>query len=223
MSFTGFTQEGLDLLERLPGLDREAFQGAAPTYRAGLAEPAKAFVETLGPMLRTEISHSIDYGAHTNQSIAPINNDRRFHPSAPPYKDHLLFRFWEGADKRSGSTLFVRITPGDVGFAVGMQFPSPRLDAYRSAVDHDGDGLADAVRWLVRHRSAGVVGATLKRVPAPFPADHPHADLLRHKALQIRWRVDPGGVLTKARLATFCRDQLARGAGVHRWLVEHVA
>ena len=30
---------------------------------------------------------------------APINNDLRFSPDKSPYKDHLLLRFWEGADK----------------------------------------------------------------------------------------------------------------------------
>jgi uncharacterized protein (TIGR02453 family) len=222
MSFTGFTHDGLDLLKRLPELDRDGFQAAADTYRSGIVEPSKALVDALGPELRVHISEGIQFGARTNQSIAPINNDRRFNPSASPYKDHLLLRFWEGPNNRSGSVLFVRITPDELGFAVGMSFTAQQLAAYRERVETDGDRLAAALKWLVRHRGADVVGSALKRVPAPYADDHPHADLLRRKSLQVRWRVDPGDAITGRRLMTLSRDQLRRGAGVHQWLVEHL-
>lgn len=220
MTFTGFPDDGLELLKRLPTLDRDAFGEASETYQNGIVAPAKAFVGALGPELRSAVSDGIQFVPRTNGSIAPINNDRRFNPAATPYKDHLLFRFWEGQQKQTSSTLFVRVAPDELGFAVGRSFSPSQIEGYRAAVDRGGDQLAAAVAWLARYRNAEIAGASLKRVPAPYSDDHAHADLLRHKRLQIRWLVDPKGALNRAKLVRICRDQLGRAADVHRWLVE---
>ena len=89
-----------------------------------MLEPAKAFVTALGEELSKTISKDLVAEPRTNGSIAPINNDLRFAPAnspkaRAPYKDHLLFRFWEGADKKIAPTLFVRLSAESVGFASG--------------------------------------------------------------------------------------------------------
>ncbi len=223
MSFTGFSTQGLELLGQLPTYDRDAFQKASTLYREEIVERSKAFVDELGPALRDSISEGIQFAAQTNQSISPINNDLRFNPAAAPYKDFLLFRFWEGADRRLAPTLYVRVGAEEVGFAVGAPFPSERMAAVREAIATEGEELAAAVGRLIRYQRAEVVGRVLKRVPAPYDEDHPRADLLRHKSLQVRWRADPKGRVSRPGFITFCRDQLAKAAGVHSWLVEYVA
>ncbi len=223
MSFTGFTARGLELLGTLPTYDRDAFQNAAAVYREEILERSKAFVDELGPALRSSVSQGIQFAAQTNQSISPINNDLRFNPHAAPYKDFLLFRFWEGADRRLAPTLYVRVGAEDVGFAVGAPFPSERMATVREAMATEGEKLAAAVGKLVRYQRAEVVGEQLKRVPAPYDEDHPRADLLRHKSLQVRWRADPKGRVSRPSFVPFCRDQLAKAAGVHSWLVEYLA
>ena len=223
MSFTGFTPDGLQLLSTLPTYDRDAFRRASDAYRADLSDPAKAFVTELGEALQGAISEGIRFGARTNESIAPINNDLRFNPDAPRYKDHLLFRFWEGEDRRTAPTLYVRVAADEAGFGVGAPFPNELIGGIRSSIDTDGDALARAIDRLVRYQKADVVGEALKRVPAPYPPDHPHADLLRHKSLHVRWRAHPKGAISKPRFVSFCRGQLEKASDVHRWLVEHAS
>ena len=65
-----------------------------------LTTVAKAFVVTMGDYLRANIFDATEAQPKTNGSIAPIKNDLRSSPDASPYKDHLMFRFWEGPVKQ---------------------------------------------------------------------------------------------------------------------------
>lgn len=212
----GFTKKGLRLLGALPGYDKDRFAADKAEYQRLIAEPTKVFVDELGPRLAAAISPAIEWSAKTNGSISPINNDLRFNPDAAPYKDHVLVRFWEGPTKRTAPTLWVRIASKDVGFASGVA-PAD-VGAWRQAIDsEEGAGIASAVESLAAATGADVVGADLKRVPAPYPADHPRADLLRHKWLQVRWLadVDP----TSGTFVDDCAAQLAAAGDLHRRLV----
>lgn len=214
--FTGFNKKGLALLKALPTYDKERFAAEKKTYQAELAEPLKTLVDELGPELASAISPGIEWAAKTNGSIAPINNDLRFNPDASPYKDHLLLRFWEGPVKRTAPTLWVRIDPGHVGFASGVA-PTDVKD-WRAVVDSDaGAGLAAAIDALATETGADVVGEGLKKVPAPYPADHPRADLLRFKWLQVRWssKVKAGA----PDLVGLCAAELSKAGDLHRRLV----
>ena len=93
--------------------------------------------------------------------------------------------------------------------AGGFDFSGPVLDAFRAAVADDRKGPAlEAI--LARLAKAGlrIEGEALKRTPAPYPADHPRAELLRRKGLTV-WRdiADPavitGESLFAETLATF--------------------
>lgn len=133
-----------------------------------------------------------------------------------------MFRFWEGSDRRWSPTLSVRVGPESIGFGAGGLIPPDRLQRFRAAVDADGERLAKAIGRLVRWQSAELIGPELKRVPAPFDAGHPHADLLRRKSLQVRWTADPKASVSKRSFVTFCRKQLEKATDVHLWLTEHM-
>lgn len=222
LGFAGFPRQGLDLLAELPTFDRQRFQATKARYDATVADPAKAFVAALVPTLVERVSPGVVGVPKVNGSIAPITNDRRFAPDKAPYKDHLLFRCWEGADKKLAPTLFVRLAPDGVGFASGAALPS--LDRWRALVDDDttGRALAAAIDEVVAATGAEVVGADLKRVPAPFGAEHPRADLLRHKGLQVRWVEPVPPSVTSARFVAWCARRLEMAAPLHRWLVGHL-
>lgn len=217
VDFTGYSPEAMALLDALPTYDKERFNAEKAAYQRLLADPTKAFVEALGPRLADTISPGLVWQAKTNGSIAPINNDLRFNPDASPYKDNLLLRFWEGADKKAAPTLFVRITADDVWYAAGVA-PTD-VTTWRDVVASDvGVGIATAIDRLVDAAAEpDVVGADLKRVPKPYPPDHPRADLLRHKWLQVRWLayVDP----TADDLVDRCVEDLAMAGDLHRRLV----
>ena len=215
-----FAAEARDFLRELPTHDKAWFDANRPAYQALVAEPAKVLVEAVATDLRNELSPAIVGVPRVNGSISPINRDIRFSADKTPYKDHLLFRWWEGEEKKTAPTLFVRLAADEVGFATGVMLPS--LDRWRELVDAEATGapLASAIAELVAETGADVAGVEYKRVPKPYPAEHPRADLLRCKWLQVRW-MEPFPE-DGSDFAPWCARHLLRCAGVHRWLVEHL-
>ncbi|MXY73280.1 MAG: DUF2461 domain-containing protein [Dehalococcoidia bacterium] len=215
-----FPAEARDFLRELPTHDKAWFDANRPAYQALIAEPAKALVEAVATNLRNELSPAIVGVPRVNGSISPINRDIRFSADKTPYKDHLLFRWWEGDEKKTAPALFVRLAADEVGFATGVMLPS--LDRWRELVDAEATGapLASAIAALVAETGADVAGVEYKRVPKPYPAEHPRADLLRCKWLQVRW-MEPFPE-DGSDFAPWCARHLLRCAEVHRWLVEHL-
>lgn len=220
MAFDGYSDDSIGFLAALPSRDPDWFKANKKDYERLIVAPTKALVVELGEQLR---EHVPDIAAEpkTNGSIAPINNDLRFSPDKSPYKDNLMLRLWEGSPKKTAPTLFVRIAPDGVGFASGV-IPAD-LDRWRAAVAGDsGVELADGIAATVKATKAEVVGQELKRVPAPYDADHPRGDLLRHKMLQVRWLKPVPKAVTKPTFAGWCADQLEAALPVHRWLVDNL-
>ena len=219
--FTGFPRTGLDFLTTLGAKNKVWFDENRSTYDIDVVPHAKAFVVELGELLGDRVSGGIEYAPKTNGSIAPINNDLRFSPDASPYKDHLLFKFWEGPNKKSAPLLYVRLSPLDgVGFASGINIAD--LDRWRTAIDQYGDPLAASLEALVSDTNAEVVGQGLKKVPKPYSEDHRHGDLLRHKGFQVRWVKKIPASVTKPAFADWCASELERAHTVHHWLVHHL-
>ncbi|OSC43126.1 hypothetical protein [Mycobacterium decipiens] len=93
-------------------------------------------------------------------------------------------------------------------------FAAVRGDWEQNLLDPARNLVNDLGARLIEHVSPGgvdIAGANLKRVPSPFPTDHPGADLLRHKTMfQLRWaEALPSGVSTH-RLVALSAMRLAR-------------
>src|SRR5438105_1578063 len=89
------------------------------------------------------------------------------------------------------------------------------------AADRSGKELVGIVAAL-RKKGYEVEGQELKRVPPPYPQDHPRADLLRHKRLFYwrRWPVEPWIATARARerVAQVWRD----GKDLEAWMARHL-
>lgn len=219
--FVGFSTEGLEFLASLGSKDKGWFDAHRPTCRAEVVAPAKAFVEAMGVELAAGAFPLIQAQPKVNGSMAPINNDLRFSPNAAPYKDHLVFKFWEGEVKKFAPTLWVRMHPVDgIGFASGTLLVD--LDRWRNAVDEHGALLVEAVASLREEQDADLIADGLKRVPKPYEPDHPHEMLLRAKGFQIRWVVPTPQTIGSGAFVDSCVAELERAEPVHRWLVDHL-
>lgn len=222
MTFSGFSQAALDLLQDLPGRDKAWFTANRAAYDRELANPSRALVEAVTTALQRGQFPEIVGLPKVNGSIAPIHRDIRFSPDKTLYKDHLFFKWWEGPVKQTAPTLYLHLDSETVGFATGMVLPS--LDEWRSRIDHgpSGTALAEALAALIARTDAEVVGADYQRVPKPYPADHPRADLLRHKWFQVRWMLPIPDHIDSPAFAPWCAEQLSLGGDVHRWLVANL-
>jgi uncharacterized protein (TIGR02453 family) len=219
--FTGFPQAGLEFLTRLGTKNKAWFDENRKTYDTEVVPHAKTFVVELGELLADRISGGIEYAPKTNGSIAPINNDLRFNPDASPYKDHLLFKFWEGPNKKTAPMLWVRMSPTDgIGFASGIMISN--VDRWRTAIDENGQPFANDLGALVKAVGADVAGEGLKKVPKPYNEDHPRGDLLKHKGFQVRWSKKAPASITKPAFAPWCAGELERSSKIHHWLVEYL-
>ena len=221
MSFEGFSAEGLQFLTTLGSKEKAWFDANRKIYDGEVVAPTKAFVTDLGEVLAQEVSATIVAQPKANGSISPINNDVRFAKDKPPYKDHLLLRFWDGVDKKMAPTLMVRINEESIGFATGVMFKS--VDRWRELIDDDASGgaLVSALAALGKGRDLDVAGQALKKVPKPYAPDHPRADLLRHKGFQARWPEATPKSVNSAAFVDWCARRLEACAPIHHWLLQH--
>jgi uncharacterized protein (DUF2461 family) len=141
------------------------------------------------------------------------NNDARFGNRAP-YKTFL----GAVAERSDGVGAFVQVSALGLLVGTGVPMPAPdQLAALRAAIAEDDAGPAlEAAIAAVRAAGATVHGGRyepLKRVPRGYPADHPRAELLRWKGLEVNVRPPT---------ASGVPDALRAGDPVHAWLGRHV-
>ena len=217
MTFTGFDADAIALLDRLPDMSAEEYATNQAQLSAGVTKPGSALIADVAAQLDADLT------VVPRSSVSPLHRDLRFAPEgAARYKDHLLLTTWEGSDKKTSPMFWIRIDAHRVGFASGIGFTPDVRERWRAAVGgDDGAALASDLDRLVRDRDADVAGDQVKKVPAPFEADHPRADLLRHTGFQVRF-IDDLPDVTTPNLVDWCAVRLGALMPVHRWLVDHL-
>jgi uncharacterized protein (TIGR02453 family) len=148
--------------------------------------------------------------------ISRPHRDIRFSADKSPYKLNIY------ADCERGGYVALD-AEGLVAAGGRYMVDGEQLQRLRQAVgdDRSGKQIAGIVAEL-REKGYDVEGQELKRVPSPWPQDHPRADLLKHKRLIYwkRWPVGPWIATAKAkdRVAQTWRD----GAALEAWCRKHV-
>lgn len=218
MSFDGFDPAALALLDELPRMDADRYAGHKSVLAAGLTKPGAALIGEVADALDADLT------VVARSSVSPLHRDLRFAPEgAARYKDHLLLTTWEGADKKTSPMFWIRIDAHRAGFASGIGFTSAVRERWRESVGGPaGEALAKELDVLVRTRDADVAGDQVKKVPAPFPTDHPRADLLRRTGFQVRFVDDLPQAFATAEFVDWCVERLADLLPVHRWLRDHL-
>jgi uncharacterized protein (DUF2461 family) len=222
MKFGGFDRSAIELLATLPDYDEEQFAEVKEVLGTGLREPGLALIHGASGELDAELTVS------PRSSVSPLHRDLRFAQApAPRYKDHLLLTAWEGADKKTSPTLWIRISAKSAGFASGIAFTPEVRSRFRKAVaGAAGDALArDLARLEKRHARHGfqVAGDQLKKVPKPWAEDHPRADLLRRNGFQVRFAQELPRSVDKPSFQDWCRTRLDELLVIHRWLVKELS
>lgn len=218
MTFTGFDPAAIALLDRLPAMSADEYADHKAQLAEGVTEPGAALIAEVADRLGADLT------VVPRSSVSPLHRDLRFAPEGSArYKDHLLLTTWEGADKKSAPILWIRVDARRAGFASGIAFDPAIRERWRAAVGSErGAELAELLDPLMCDRGAEVAGDQVKRVPPPFDADHPQADLLRRTGFQVRFVDDLTEAVATPDFVDWCVDHLDALLPVHRWLVTHL-
>lgn len=159
----------------------------------------------------------------TGWRIYRPHNDTRFHADTPPYKTFI----GAVAERPDGVGAFLQLSRRGLLVATGVPMPAPdQLRRFRLAVADDVSGppLVDAIAATTGRRAIIRAGRwdPLKRVPRGFPADHPRADLLRWKGIEVNHRVAQPAWTTVADAASAIDAMLDEPVELHGWLGRHV-
>lgn len=169
--------------------------------------------EVKAPMLALLADLEAEFGPP--RRVSRPNRDIRFSADKSPYKLNIY------ADGPGG---YVALDADGLVAAGGLYMVEPeQLRRMREAIAADrSGGELTAIVTALRRRGYEVEGQELKRVPPPYPQDHPRAALLRHKRLIYfkRWPVEPWIATPKARdrVAQAWRD----GSDLNAWLEKYV-
>lgn len=206
MTFPGFPEAALVFYEGLRADNTKAYwTDHKPLYDSAVKAPMEALIADLEP----------EFGRP--KFFRPYR-DVRFSKDKTPYKDHAA----AVVEADAGGALYVQLSAD--GLYVGGGYWHTQTDQaqrLREAVADDltGGQLQGVLGGL---RGWEVLGERLKRLPKPWTADHPRADLLHHKSLSAGWAFEPAEWLHEpecgARVAAAWREVQPLNA----WLGQHV-
>jgi uncharacterized protein (TIGR02453 family) len=208
VGFDGFPEQALDFYEDLAADNSKTYwTDHRQVYDECVAGPLRALLDELEP----------EFGP---AKVFRPYRDVRFSKDKTPYKTHA------GAvvQAEGSGALYVQLSADGLLVAGGMwAAPTERSRALRAAAadERTGPPLRRALEAL-RRDGFTVQGEELQRVPKPWDAEHPRADLLRRKTLTASRHDAPEPWLhTRAAL-----DRVAGGwralAPLNRWLERHV-
>jgi uncharacterized protein (TIGR02453 family) len=214
--FLGFPETMGFLRQLRANNDRAWFNAHKADYERAYKAPAEAFAAEIRP--RLEALAGMPLGA----KIFRIHRDVRFSRDKSPYNTHLHLGFQAtripGEPRRRGGFYF-GLEPDALSLGVGaFDFGATDLERYRKAVANDVEG--EELAALLTRLQPRQYEPDLKRVPAPYPADHPRGELLRRKGLNV-WRdIDDAALIASPDLADAVMAEFEALDAVNLWLTE---
>ena len=183
-NFTGFGPATLGFLAELEdNNNRDWFQANKARYDDCVLEPALDFIVAVGERLPTISKHLIAIPKRTGGSLMRVYRDTRFSTDKTPYKTNIGIQFrHEQAKDVHAPGLYFHLDNDECFLGVGMWHPErDALAAIRAAIRDNGASWK-RVRDARAFRDVFELGgASLKRPPRGFPADHRHVDDLKRK------------------------------------------
>lgn len=176
------------------------FQANKADYEAALKAPAEALLAVVAEELAAMTEAPVE------TKLFRINRDIRFSKDKTPYHTHLHM-LWRPRDSEGPAWMF-GIARDYVKAGWGqMAFPNAALDAWRDLM---GGAAGAAAAATIAATGLSPSAPDLKRVPAPWPQDHPRADHLRRKGLML-W-ADVADARPGTLMEVFARAEPARRA-----------
>lgn len=200
---------------------KATFEDRRDAYEADVVAPSVALVEALAGLLPERVHPGLQADPAVGRSRFRLHRDLRFAKDKTPFHTHLDFLFWLGAGPaRQQPACILRLTSTEVLLGAGqLGLRGEALDRYRTRLVDPVEGAA--VRAIVEGRRAA--GAVLSdparaRVPRPYAADDPSAELLRRDGFHLTTtQPHPEAIVTDA-CASWCAERWAPYAPLLDWL-----
>jgi uncharacterized protein (TIGR02453 family) len=198
MSTPHFGHELFDFLSELDENNTRAwFEANKPRYERHVKGAALDFIRAFEAPLHAVSPHFQAIPKAVGGSLFRIHRDVRFSKDKSPYKTHTGVHFrHEAAKDAHAPGFYLHLAPGEAwgGFGIWMP-PNPALNQIRDAIVKRPDEWAGIQQTLAVANMPCDMGEALKRVPAGYAKDHPHADDLRRKSHAATYAFTPDQVV----------------------------
>lgn len=159
--------------------NREWFEANRTNYVRHVKSTSEAFAAILAREIGARI------GAEVSSRIFRINRDLRFARDKTPYNTHVHISVsGTGGCREGGPAWMFGLEPGSLTLGAGIfAFDSARLSHWRKLLDSAEGAEARHILEELTRSGVRLSEPELKRVPAPYPTDHPCGADLRRKGL----------------------------------------
>jgi uncharacterized protein (TIGR02453 family) len=185
-----FPKAGVEFLRDLAEHNnREWFQANRKRYEQELKEPAQRLAESIvGVLKKVDRRHASD----PTKAVGRIFRDIRFSKDKTPYYTYVWFHFPLANEPRyAGAAYYVGVELDGAGTGAGCWMPPPeRMDSLRAKLAKQHGAfrkIVDDAKF--RKRFGKLEGEAFKRVPKPYPPDHPAGDLLKLKGMHVHGKL----------------------------------
>lgn len=219
--FAGFPPGGFDFFLELQGRQsREWFKANKARYEELWVQPLAVLLSELAQRLADVFPDMPAAGQH----IFRIQRDTRFSADKSPYKTHVAAHMPIhpiAAERWYTPSLYLHFGLDDSVLAVGAwEVGKELLPVLRQRFADDGWGgrLQAIMSRLEQDGFQLSAHEQLKRVPAPYPQDHPRAELLKRKGLSVSLQDIPEELMPSRELLEWMSERLHKAAPVALWL-----
>jgi uncharacterized protein (TIGR02453 family) len=225
VTFQGFPRGALGFWHELAGTMTKAwFDANKARYQSEWVEPMTALLTDVSARLAATYKPT-KLGA---PKIMRIYRDTRFSKDKSPYKTWIGGGAALGGDGNPSAgvtVIYAHFGVGEEFIGAGQYvFGEDEIVTWRKRVADARAGAAIA-RIADKLRADGyeVHGSgAFVRVPKPYPADHPRAELLKMKGLVVGFPDVPKGLIYKPRLADWMVGHAKASAPLVKWLYTNV-
>jgi uncharacterized protein (TIGR02453 family) len=166
---------------------RDWFQAHKEGYESDVRDPMLRFIAALEAPLRKLAPHFVADPSPVGGSMMRIYRDIRFARDKSPYKTAVAAHFgYEGKKSEGAPAFYLHLAPGRCSVGAGIWRPEPPiLRKIRDRIAKDPATWKRVTSRTAFGSSCGMVGESLKRVPAGHDPDSPVADDLKRRDFAI--------------------------------------
>jgi len=220
VSFEGFPRGAERFWTELASeMSREWFAANKARYEDQWVRPMQALLDDV----RAKLSPAYRGVGLAEPKVMRIHRDVRFAKDKSPYKTHIAGLISAGRDDSAPqrpAACYISFGMEEYAGAGLYHLDTPQLARWRKALLDPRKGPQIAKLAEGKEIAAHEVTA---RVPRGFPADHPRAELARHKGLVVGFDDVPRGLIYKPGLVAWLAEQARAAAPLVTWLVKNVA